>query len=152
MNGSLFLCYNMVMQLKQQLSNEKMLTDRHSYLKSPHISKIWIFPKFGVCETLRKIKIIFAKLKFKSLQNLHCAKCFANCRFPKSGVCEICHKVQIFSAKSQSKCIQNMEFTKYFANSILIISSQNILQIPDFYNLEFAKYFAKSRPFCKAKV
>ena len=85
----------MMTRQKQQLSNETMITVTYSYLKSPHISKIWIFLKFGVCETLRKIYIIFAKLKFKSFQNLDCAKYFANSRFPKSGVCEIFHKVQL---------------------------------------------------------
>ena len=65
-----------------------------------------VFPKFGVCKTLHKIQIFSAKLKLKSLQNLDCARCFANSRFPKSEVCEIFCKVQIFSAKPQSKCIQ----------------------------------------------
>ena len=71
-------------------------------LRRPCISKIWSLQK------LRKIQIFFAKLKFETLENLDCAKCFASSRLPKSGVCEIFCKVQIFSAKPQSKCISRV--------------------------------------------
>ena len=72
-----------------------------------------VFPKFGVCKTLHKIQIFFAKLMFISLQNLDCTKCFfTNSRLPKSGVCQIFCKVQIFSAKPQSKCVHNGIRTK----------------------------------------
>ena len=43
MDGSLCLYYYLVMQMKQQLSDRKTLTERHTYLKSRHISKNWIF-------------------------------------------------------------------------------------------------------------
>ena len=65
------------------------------------------FQNFESAKHFTKFRSFFANLTFRSLQNLDCAKCFANVRFPKSGVCEIFCKVQIFSAKPQSKCIQN---------------------------------------------
>ena len=108
--------------------------------KSSHF-QIWIFLKFEVCEILRKIQIIFVKLKFKSLENLDCAKCFAD--------------------------FQNQEFAKYFKKFRSFLQShilnvfkrrslQNILQNPDLFaklkskplqNLDFAKHFTNSRCF-----
>ena len=122
MHGSLCLYYYVLMEVEQQLRHIKVLTNRHSYLKIPHIFKIWIFqgwwsdqkfcclwlksyilkilvgpiiawlrffsngraslavlpllPYFHNLESAKhftKLKSFFAKLKFRSLQNLDCA-------------------------------------------------------------------------------
>ena len=54
MDGSLCLYYYLVMQMKQQLSDRKTLTKRHTYLKSPHISKTWIF--LGLVEVVQPLR------------------------------------------------------------------------------------------------
>ena len=66
MDGSPCLYYCVMIQVKLQLSDGKTLTDRHSYLKSPHIPKIYdrlcrrgpeiqfLYMSFDVCRVWSK--------------------------------------------------------------------------------------------------
>ena len=88
-----------------------------------------VCPKFGVCGTLRKIQIFFAKLMLKSLKLGLCQV------FRKFQSLQIFCKVQIFSPKPWPKRIQNKsvsQITNRFFGFTPLFYNKNLLFHPLF--------------------